>query len=110
MPFYLYQCSYSREAIKAMIAKPQDRREVADKLIQSVGGKLHQFFLAFGSNDVVAIFEAPDDKAMAAVSMLVAGAGTVAHGATTKLITMEEAMEAFATAGKASAGYKPPMG
>ena len=33
MPFYLYQLAYSPEAIKAMVAKPSDRKAAATQLI-----------------------------------------------------------------------------
>ena len=82
MPFYLYQCSYSSDAIKAMIAEPQDREAAASKMIGSLGGKLHHFSFAFGTSDIVALIEMPDDKAMVAAAMLVAGSGSVSNGST----------------------------
>ena len=109
MPFYLYQLAYSPEAIKAMVAKPSDRKAAATQLIESIGGKLHQFYFSFGKYDVVAIIEAPDDASMAAGALAVASTGTVAHAATTKLMTTEEAMSAMGAAGKAAGTYKPPM-
>ncbi len=107
MAFYLYQASYTPDAIKAMIANPQDREAAASKLIEALGGKLHHFFFAFGTNDVVALIEVPDDKAMVACAMLVAGSGALAGGATTKLISSSEAMEAMALAAKSAGSYKP---
>jgi uncharacterized protein with GYD domain len=44
MSFYLYQLSYSSEAMKAMITKPSDREAAARKLIEAAGGKLHHLF------------------------------------------------------------------
>lgn len=110
MAFYLYQLSYSPEAVKAMVAKPQDRKAAAEKLISGLGGKLHHLFFAFGTYDVVCLIEGPDDKMMAAGALAVAAAGTVSSAATTKLMTVEDAMEAMAMAGKATGMYKPPMG
>ena len=65
MPFYMYQMSYSRDAIKAMLAKPTDRKAAARQVVEATGGKLLEFF-CFGSDDVVVIAEAPSDAAMAA--------------------------------------------
>ncbi len=109
MPFYLYQLSYSPEAVKAMITKPSDRKAVATKLIESVGGKLHNLFFSFGKYDVVCLIEAPDDAAMAACAMAVGASGTVSGQATTKLMTSEEATAVMAKAGTAVGSYKPPM-
>lgn len=110
MPFYLYQCSYTPASIKAMIAEPQDREAAAGKMIESLGGKLHHFSFAFGTSDIVALIEVPDDKAMVAGAMLVAGSGAVSNGLTTKLVSMKDAMEAMTLAAKASGAYKPATG
>jgi uncharacterized protein with GYD domain len=110
MSYYLYQLSYSSEAMKAMIAKPSDREAAARKLIEAAGGKLHHLFFAFGKYDVVCLTEAPNDKVSMAVAAAVGASGTVAHAATTKLMTAAEAMEAMTMAGKAMGSYKSPMG
>jgi uncharacterized protein with GYD domain len=110
MPFYLYQIAYAPEAMKAMVANPSDRKAAATKLVEGLGGKLHHLFFAFGPYDVVCLIEGPDDKMMAAGAMAVAAAGTVANSSTTKLMTVEEAMEAMTMAGKATGTYKAPMG
>ena len=46
---------------------------------------------------------------MAAVALAVAASGAAAHGATTKLLTTEEAMAAMKTAGEVAKVYQPPM-
>ena len=110
MPFYFYQASYTPEAIKAMIEKPQDREAAAGKLIESLGGKLHHFSFAFGTSDIVALIEVPDDKAMIAGAMLVGGSGAISSGSTTKLVSSKDAMEAMSLAAKSSGVYKPATG
>jgi uncharacterized protein with GYD domain len=109
MAFYLYRLSYTPEAVRALLAQPSDRKAAATKLIEALGGKLHHLFFAFGTHDVICLIEGPDDKMMAAGAMAVAASGTVSAAETTKLISMEEAMEAMAMAGKAIGSYKPPM-
>ena len=110
MPFYMFQGRYSTAALKAMVDNPQDREAAARPAIEAVGGKLHQFFFCFGSDDVVAIIEAPDDKAMAAGVLAIGASGALAGGATTKLMTSIDAMEAMAAAKGAAAKYKPATG
>ena len=110
MPFYLFQARYTAKAIKAMVDNPQDREAAARPLIEALGGKLHHMFFCFGAEDVVALIEAPDDKAMAAGAMAVGASGAMSAGATTKLMTAQEAMEAMKLAAKAGAGYKPATG
>ena len=110
MPFYMFQGRYSTDAIKSMVDNPQDREAAAAKVIESLGGKLHHLFFCFGQDDVVALFEAPDDEAMAACSMAVGASGAMSGGSTTKLLTSAEAMAAMGAAKAASASYNPPTG
>jgi uncharacterized protein with GYD domain len=109
MPHYLYQLTYSREAVQGMIANPSDRKAAAQKVAEAAGGKVKDFYFSFGSHDVLVIVEAPNDQAMAAVALAVAASGAAAHGATTKLLTTEEAMAAMKTAGEVAKTYQPPM-
>ena len=109
MSYYLYQLSYSKDAIKAMVANPSDREAAARKLIEALGGKLHHLFFAFGKYDVICLIEGPDDKFMMAGAAAVASAGTVSASSTVKLMTAADAMAAMAMAGKATGAYKAPQ-
>jgi uncharacterized protein with GYD domain len=110
MSYYLYQLSYSKDAIKAMVANPSDREAAACKLIEAIGGKLHHLFFAFGQYDVICLIEAPDDKAMMAGAAAVASAGTVSASSTIKLMSAADAMSAMTMAGKVTGTYKAPHG
>lgn len=107
MPFYLFQGRYTAAALKAMVDEPQDREAAASAVIEAVGGKLHSLFFCFGSEDVIAIYEAPDDKAMAAGALAIGAGGAFAGGSTTKLLTPDEAVQAMKIAQSAQAKYKP---
>ena len=109
MSYYLYQLSYSKDAIKALVANPSDREAAARKLIEALGGKLHHLFFAFGKYDVICLIEGPDDKFMMAGAAAVASAGTVSASSTVKLMTAADAMAAMAMAGKAIGSYKAPQ-
>ena len=108
MPFYMFQARYTPEAIGSLIKDPSDREAAARPLIEALGGTLHNMFFAMGSEDVVAIIEAPDDKAMVAGSMAVGASGAFSGGSITKLMTVGEAMEAMAIAGKVTGAYSAP--
>jgi uncharacterized protein with GYD domain len=43
VPSYLYQISYSAEALAAMIKRPQDRVEALRKVVEKLGGKVVAF-------------------------------------------------------------------
>ena len=49
MPLYLSRFSYTPETWARLIGNPEDRRKAAQSYIESVGGKLHGFWYAFGT-------------------------------------------------------------
>jgi uncharacterized protein with GYD domain len=106
MPTYLFQGSYTAASIAAMIAKPEDRTAPVKALVESVGGKLEGFWLAFGAHDFYGIITVPDAQAAAAMALATASAGSVHDFQTIELLTWPEAVAAFKKAG--SAKYRPP--
>ncbi|MGY1805248.1 GYD domain-containing protein [Blastococcus sp. SYSU D00922] len=106
MPMYLTRFSYTPETWAMMIAHPEDRRKAATAYIESVGGRLHGFWYAFGERDGVTLWEAPDNVAMAAVALAIGGGGALSPMETTVLLTVEETLEALTRA--QTVGYRPP--
>ena len=95
MPLYLSKFSYTPETWARLVAKPEDRRKAAQSYIESVGGKLHGFWYAFGSHDGYNLWEAPDNVSMAAVALAISAGGALSSLETTVLLTVEETMEAL---------------
>jgi uncharacterized protein with GYD domain len=106
MPLYLTRFSYTPETWARMIANPEDRRKAATTYIESVGGKLHGFWYAFGAYDGINLWEAPDDVSMAAVALAIGSGGALSSIETTVLLSVEDTLEAL---GKAQGiGYRAP--
>ena len=59
MPIYITQGRYTRDAIKGMIVKPEDRADIVARLLSKIGGRLLGYYLTFGEYDFLAIAEAP---------------------------------------------------
>jgi GYD domain len=59
MPLYLSRFSYTPETWAKLIGNPEDRRKAAESYIESVGGKLHGFWYAFGSHDGYTLWRPP---------------------------------------------------
>ena len=110
MSYYLFQANYQPEAIKALVAEPQDREAAARAAIEAIGGTLHSIFFAFGDRDIVAIVEVADDKTMAAGSFILSATGAFSKIETTPLLTTAEAMEAMSLAKATAGAYTPPTG
>jgi uncharacterized protein with GYD domain len=95
MPMYLIRFSYTPETWARLSKQPEDRRNAARAYIESVGGKLHGFWYAFGEYDGYTLWEAPDNVAMAAVTLALSGGGALSKTDTTVLLTVEETLEAL---------------
>ncbi|MEJ7791149.1 MAG: GYD domain-containing protein [Gaiellaceae bacterium] len=95
MPLYLSRFSYTPETWARLIGNPEDRRTAARSYIESVGGKLHGFWYAFGSHDGYSLWEAPDNVSMAAVALAIGGGGALSSLETTVLMSVDETMDAL---------------
>lgn len=106
MALYLTRFSYSPETWARMTKNPEDRREAARKYIESVGGKLHGFWYAFGEYDGYNLWEAPDNISMAAVALAISSGGALSKLETTVLLTVEDTLSALSKA--QSVSYSQP--
>jgi uncharacterized protein with GYD domain len=95
MPMYLTRFSYTPETWAKLMQTPEDRRKAATQYIESVGGKLHGFWYAFGEHDGYNLWEAPDNVSVAAVAIAIGGGGALSNIDTTVLLTVEETLEAL---------------
>src|SRR5579864_9193118 len=105
VPLYMYQAAYTAESLAAQIKSPQDRIEVVRPAFEGIGAKILAAGYQFGEYDVLVVFEAPDDTAVASLVLAVAAAGAVRAGKTTKLLTGSEWVAALKAA--QSSMYRP---
>ena len=106
MPMYLTRFRYTPDTWARMIKNPEDRRAAARQYIESVGGKLHGFWYAFGDHDGYNLWEAPDNVSMAATALALNAGGALASVQTTVLLTVEETLAALQKA--STIKYRPP--
>src|SRR5260221_13032013 len=65
MPIYISRGRFTSNAIKGMLAKPENREDAVAQLFQSVAGKLIGWYLTFANNDCLAMGQFPNGKAAA---------------------------------------------
>jgi uncharacterized protein with GYD domain len=106
MPIYISRGRFTSEAIKGMLAKPENRQEAVAKLFQSVGGKLIGWYLTFGRHDWLAIGEFPNERAAASAILAAAAGGSLSDIETTVAMTAEDAAATFGSAGKAARDFR----
>lgn len=106
MPLYMSKFSYTPQTWARLIGNPEDRRLAAQSYIESVGGKLHGFWYAFGAHDGYTLWEAPDNVSMAAVALAIGAGGALGSLETTVLLTVDETLDALRKAGQVR--YRAP--
>jgi uncharacterized protein with GYD domain len=110
MPIYITQGRYTRDAIKGMIGRPEDRADAVSRLLAKAGGRLIGYYLTFGEFDFLTIAEAPSETQMAAALLAAAGGGGLADMRTTLALSAAEAKGAFAAASDLTRTFRPPGG
>lgn len=104
MPKYLFEASYTPAGSAGVVKDGgSQRRAAAEKLIQSLGGTVECMYFAFGTVDVFAIVDLPDNTAAATASLATASSGAMT-GKMTVLLTPEEIDDAA----KRGVSYTPP--
>src|SRR4029453_178885 len=102
MPIYISRGRFTSDAVKGMLAKPENREEAVSNLFKSVGGRLIGWYLTFGPHDWLVIGEFPDNKAAASAVLAAAGGGSLSDVETTVAMTAADAKATFEAAGKVS--------
>ena len=106
MPIYISRGRFTSDAIKGMLAKPENREEAVVSLFKSVGGRLVGWYLTFGHHDWLAIGEFPDDKAAACAILAAAAGGSLSDIETAPAMTAQEAAATFKTAGNVAREFR----
>jgi uncharacterized protein with GYD domain len=110
MPIYITQGRYTRDAIKGMIVRPEDRADAVSRLLSKAGGRLIGHYLTFGEYDFLAISEIPSETQMAAVVLAIGSGGGVSNLRTMVAMTSVEAKGAFAAAADLAPSFKSAGG
>src|SRR6266550_6523183 len=101
MTIYISRGRFTSDAVKGMVAKPENREEAV-----SNGGKLIGWYLTFGHHDWLVIGEFPDEKAAASAILAAAAGGSLSEIETTVAMTAKDALATFQSAGKAAKEFR----
>jgi uncharacterized protein with GYD domain len=108
MTIFITQGRYTTDAVKGMVANPENREKAVADLMEKAGAKLLGLYFTFGEYDILSISDAPSEEVMASALIAGAASGGVSHLRTTVGMTSKEAMKAFKSAGALSKSFKPP--
>ncbi len=106
MPTYVLRGRYGSEALKGMVASPEDRESAIARVLEKAGGKLISYYLTFGEDDWLVIFECPSNEVALSIAIVGAAGGSNTDTKTTVAMTAKEAMAAFKAAGELARSFK----
>jgi uncharacterized protein with GYD domain len=107
MAFYLLQWAFTPEAWAARRRDPEKIDIPAlPPVVEQLGGRLVNAWLAFGEYDVIVVVDMPDNERAAALSVAISAGGAVRAIRTTPLLTIDEGRATLRRAGQA--GSWPP--
>jgi uncharacterized protein with GYD domain len=108
MAKFAFFFSYSPETWNRMVMKPNDRTAAVRTAVEAQGAQLEALYYMFGSHDGIVIFDAPDSRAAAAISLAVTASGALGQCETRELITPAELVDVLDKAGASQQAYVPP--
>jgi uncharacterized protein with GYD domain len=105
MPIFITQGRFTPDAVRGMLAKPENREDAVRELFAQSGGKLLAYYMTFGDYDFMIVSEGPYEG-VATSAIIAAAAGGVADLKTTLAMTSADMQQAFAKAGPIAARFK----
>jgi uncharacterized protein with GYD domain len=108
MAIYITQGRYTSDAVKGMVANPENREKAVADLMEKAGAKLLALYFTFGEYDFLSITEAPSEEVMASALIVGAASGGISGLRTSVAMTARDAKKAFKAAEALSESFKPP--
>jgi uncharacterized protein with GYD domain len=105
MPIFISQGRHTQDAIKGMVATPEDRKPALRQLWEQASAKLLAFYMTFGEFDWLVIAEGEQENVTAALVAAAAG-GIITDMKTVTAMTASDMKNAFAKVGPLAARFK----
>src|SRR5262245_43784999 len=106
MTTFVTQARLTKDAFNGILATPEDRAEIVERLIAQVGGKPITHYLTSGEYDILLIFEAPSYEATVPALIVAAAGSGVADLRTVTALTSSEMKNAFVKAAAIAASER----
>jgi uncharacterized protein with GYD domain len=106
VPIFISRGCYTADAVRGMMAAPEDREPAIAKVFEKLGGKLLCYYVTLGEFDWLLIAEFADEKAAASGMLVAMAGGSVSNVQTTLAMTSKQAMEAFRGASGVAKSFK----
>jgi uncharacterized protein with GYD domain len=108
MTLYLYQATYTAEALAAQIRNPQDRIELLRPGVEKGGGRIVAYGYPAGRGGLVLLLDVPDDVSAEVGVLGPASQGTFREWSAVRLLSGPQWVEALTAAQAPAAEYIQP--
>jgi uncharacterized protein with GYD domain len=106
MPIYISRGCYTADAVRGMMATPEDREPSIARVFEKLGGKLLSYYVTLGEFDSLLIAEFPNEKVASSGILVAMAGGSVSNVQTTVAMTSKQAIEAFSGAAAVAKSFK----
>ena len=106
MALFMYQSTYTAEAVAALIREPEDRIEAVRPGLEAAGARIVAGGFPFGEHEIVLLIEVPDDITAASLGLVGTSSGAFSQVKITQLLSGQEWVESLRKAQDHQ--YKPP--
>jgi uncharacterized protein with GYD domain len=100
--------SLTSDTLARFIEHPDDRRGPVGRFAEAAGGRLEAYYWMFGQYDGLAIFDAPDARTQAALSLAATSTGVFRQVETHELIEADDLVAILQKAQTLRPSYRPP--
>jgi uncharacterized protein with GYD domain len=106
VPIYISRGCYTADAVRGMLATPEDREPTIAKVFEKLGGKLLCYYVTLGEFDWLLIAEFPNEQVASSGILVAMAGGSVSNVQTTVAMTSKQAIEAFSGAAAVAKSFK----
>ncbi|WP_419905008.1 GYD domain-containing protein [Kiloniella sp.] len=107
MGLFITQGNYTEKALKGLVDTPENREQAVAGLMESVGGKLLQYYITTGEYDFLIVVEGENLTDLVSGLLIAGSTGGVCNLKTVQALTPEEAKTAMEKANAVRAGFRP---
>jgi uncharacterized protein with GYD domain len=108
MAIFITQGRFTKEGLRGMIATPEDRTEVLNRVLSQVGAKVIGYYLTSGEYDFLIISEGPSWEEVVPSTIVAAAGSGVSDLKTVMALNSSQMKTAFTKAGSIGASYRSP--
>lgn len=108
MGLYLGRGKMSRQALRSLMDKPEDRTAAHKSALEAAGARLHHLWYSASTGELIQVYEAPSPVASSSYLFMALAGGLIDGGTDEELLTPAQFVDALKSAANIAAKFHPP--